>query len=234
VSDEELSAPLIRELLETLGQRLDAKGVEATIYVVGGSAVALEYDGRRTTADVDARFEPRTTVLEEAAVLADEYGLKPNWLNDASKAFIPDGVDTEAQRLPGLNVTIASPRYLLAMKMAAGRDRDVPDIAAIMDHLGITDPADAVEITMATYGEDSMQVSASREDLTFLAAEALTHTARSRKDPHSPAGAPHTPGTGPSATGGAGTGGGGCSVCGRPLTSEESRARGMGPTCAGK
>lgn len=231
MSDEELSAPLIRELLETLGRRLDAKGVEATIYVVGGSAVALEYDGRRTTADVDARFEPRTTVLEEAALLADEYGLKPNWLNDASKAFIPDGVDTEAQRLPGLNVTIASPRYLLAMKMAAGRDRDVPDIAAIMDHLHITDPQEAVDITLATYGEDSMQVSASREDLAFLAAEALTHSAAARNTAQGTPGGPSVAGTGPAPAGGAG---GGCSVCGRPLTSEESRARGMGRTCAGK
>lgn len=229
MSDEELSAPLIRELLETLGQRLEAKGVEATIYVVGGSAVALEYDARRTTADVDARFEPRTTVLEEAALLADEYGLKPNWLNDASKAFIPDGVDTEAQRLPGLNVTVASPKYLLAMKMAAGRDRDVPDIAAIMDHLGITDPAEAVDITMAMYGEDSLQVSATREDLAFLATEALTHTKAARRDP----GTNGEPATGDTQTATTG-GGGGCSVCGRPLTSDESRARGMGPSCARK
>jgi predicted nucleotidyltransferase len=231
VSDEELSAPLIRELLETLGQRLSAKGVEANIYVVGGSAIALEFDARRTTSDVDARFEPRTTVLEEAAILAEEYGLRSNWLNDASKAYIPDGVDSEASRLPGVNFTVASPRYLLAMKMAAGRERDVEDIAAIMGHLGITDPYEAADITLALYGEDSMQVSGSREDLSFLAAEALTHLKGGASAP--PAAARHAHGAGrlQGPSGSASSGEAKCSVCNRPLTSDESRARGTGPTC---
>ena len=44
----------IIELLTELGRRLSAKGVAGRLYVVGAAAMALKFDTRRTTRDIDA------------------------------------------------------------------------------------------------------------------------------------------------------------------------------------
>ncbi|MGJ0223635.1 hypothetical protein ACQUZK_09570, partial [Streptococcus pyogenes] len=101
----ELSAEEVRELLEELGRRLQAKGVEATLYIVGGAAIALELDTRRVTADVDAIFHPATTVRDEARAIALDRDLPPDWLNDSVRAFVPGGdVDAVALEIEGLAV----------------------------------------------------------------------------------------------------------------------------------
>ncbi len=42
--------------LTALGVRLSSVGVTADIYVVGGAAIALAYDERRATRDIDGVF----------------------------------------------------------------------------------------------------------------------------------------------------------------------------------
>lgn len=56
----------IEEAFRRLGDRLAKRGVVADIYVFGGAAMALAYDSRRATRDVDALFKPHGIVLEEA------------------------------------------------------------------------------------------------------------------------------------------------------------------------
>ena len=48
----------------------------------GGAAMALAYDSRRATRDVDALFEPHGIVHEEALAVATELGLPRWWLNE--------------------------------------------------------------------------------------------------------------------------------------------------------
>jgi hypothetical protein len=50
--------------------------------VVGGAAMALDYDASRVTRDVDAGFLPHGIVLEEARRVAADLGLPPWWLNE--------------------------------------------------------------------------------------------------------------------------------------------------------
>jgi hypothetical protein len=122
----------IRELLIELSRRLQARGAAADIYLVGGAAIAVEFDSRRSTTDIDAVYKPEQTVQELATDMAAELGLDPRWLNNAARAYIPDGEDLEAAEVAianNLMLRVASPRFLLAMKLAAGRDRDIPDIA---------------------------------------------------------------------------------------------------------
>lgn len=45
--------------LTAVGTQLDGRGVVADLYVVGGAAIALAYDARRATRDIDAVFVPR-------------------------------------------------------------------------------------------------------------------------------------------------------------------------------
>ena len=47
------------ELLDELSERLRRKKTRASIYIVGGAAMALAFDRSRTTHDIDARIDAR-------------------------------------------------------------------------------------------------------------------------------------------------------------------------------
>ena len=101
--------------------------------------MALAYSTRRVTKDIDAVFEPKIAIYEAAARVAERLGLPADWLNDAVKAFLP-GADPEARPLPeirGIEVTTASARYLLAMKLLAMRfGEDDDDIRILLGRDG--------------------------------------------------------------------------------------------------
>ena len=70
-SADELTRDDIEDLLATPGARLQARGVAATVYVVGGAAIVLrDLSSDRRTADVDALMVPEELVLEEAREIA--------------------------------------------------------------------------------------------------------------------------------------------------------------------
>jgi hypothetical protein len=134
-----LSAGDIRRLFRELAAELDAAGQRAEIFLVGGAAIALCFDGRRATRDLGAVFVPTDSVRRAAAAVADREGLDPDWLNDAVKGFLP-GPDPNAVRYfeaPGLLVDVASAEYLLAMKLFSSRvETDAEDIALLYREVG--------------------------------------------------------------------------------------------------
>jgi len=166
----ELGVGEVRELLIELGRRLQDKGVEAKIYIVGGAAIALELDTRRVTADIDAVFHPSTTVLEVAASMADELDLPTNWLNNHAASFVPgDDYGAPVLDVPGVSVSVASPEHLLAMKMASFRPgTDLADLDFLFRHLGITTAEQAADMALAIYGEYSI-VLPGRDELLLSA-----------------------------------------------------------------
>ena len=169
----------IMELLGELGRRLSAKGVAGRLYVVGGAAMALEFDTRRTTRDIDAILDPPTTVADEAASMARDLGLPPGWLSAAAQAFIPlPDADPVSLDVEGLQVALSSPANLLAMKMAAGRPQDITDLVVLFRHLKIRSPEQAVDIAERMYGTDSVVLSEPRESLLLLAESVLARVRR--------------------------------------------------------
>lgn len=86
----------ISELLRELARRLEEDGVSADIYLVGGAAMALEYNSRRTTQDIDAVHVPVQRVALAARSMANDMNLDPSWLNSAARAWMPDGEDQSA------------------------------------------------------------------------------------------------------------------------------------------
>lgn len=146
----------ILALLRELASRLRSRGVDGEMYVVGGSAIALAFDERRSTRDVDAVFEPKQLVYDVAREMADEMDLPRGWLNDAVKGFLADG-DLDATRvleLPGLRVSAASPRMLLAMKVLAHRvGEDEADLRLLADDLGLGSAAEVLAIAEDVYGD---------------------------------------------------------------------------------
>jgi hypothetical protein len=131
----------INRLLAELDAELVKRGARADLFLVGGAALALAYDARRTTRDLDAAFYPTDVVRSAARVIAERHGLSDDWLNDAVKGFLP-GPDPAAERYfagEALSVDIASPRFLLAMKLFASRvETDADDIALLYRILGFT------------------------------------------------------------------------------------------------
>lgn len=97
-----------------LGDRLARRGLTADVYVFGGAAMALAYDARRATRDIDAVFEPHGVVVEEAWAVADELGWPRWWLNEQASAYVARGGDPGGPRVfdhPGLRVSAASPEH---------------------------------------------------------------------------------------------------------------------------
>jgi len=56
--DPLLDREAIAEAFRRLGERLARRGLVADVYVFGGAAMAMAYDARRATRDIDAVFEP--------------------------------------------------------------------------------------------------------------------------------------------------------------------------------
>jgi hypothetical protein len=130
----------IRTALMALDVELGRSGVRGELFVVGGAAMAMAYDARRATVDVDATFLPASEVRKAARRVAEDLGLEPDWLNDGAKAFMPGNDPDQISVFEGNNLSVAaaSPRYLLAMKLLAARvDRDQDDISSALCALWI-------------------------------------------------------------------------------------------------
>jgi hypothetical protein len=74
----------IEELLEALADRLASQDQKATVLLVGGAAIAIEYGHRPATRDVDAGISPADVVLAASRALAQERGLPDDWLPASS------------------------------------------------------------------------------------------------------------------------------------------------------
>ncbi|MFT3862144.1 DUF6036 family nucleotidyltransferase [Micropruina sp.] len=155
----ELDAEAVRGLFQELSDRLAASGVHAQLFVVGGAAMALAYEQGRLTRDVDALFVPAPEVRQAAEAIGADRGLEPDWLNDAAKGFLP-GQDEHPATVfesEALLVQVASPEYLLAMKLHASRDeRDLDDAAILFTRLGYTTPEQGIDLLTSIYPTDRL------------------------------------------------------------------------------
>jgi hypothetical protein len=146
----------ILDALTALAGELARRGISAEMYVVGGAAIALAFDERRATRDIDAVFEPKSAVYDAAAVVGEERGLPGGWLNDAVKGFLegPDPAAAPVLDLPGLRCLTASPETLLALKVLAHRvGEDEDDLRLLAGKLGLERADQILEVAERTYGE---------------------------------------------------------------------------------
>ena len=134
-----------------LDQRLGRRDVVAQVHVVGGAAIALAWEDRRTTRDVDALFETdgHGILVEEIHGVAQDLGLPESWLNEQATFYAPtDYRSHEGTVYDGhhLQVAAASPQVVLAMKVRAARPTDVDDIRFLLSVLELEDVDAIVEI----------------------------------------------------------------------------------------
>jgi hypothetical protein len=146
----------IIEALTVLAAELDRRGISGEMYVVGGAAIALAFDERRATRDIDAVFEPKAAVYEAADSVARELDLPPGWLNDAVKGFLAgdDPAAAPVLDLPGLRCLAASPEILLALKVLAHRvGEDEEDVRLLAGELGLKSAADVLAVAERTFSD---------------------------------------------------------------------------------
>lgn len=149
-------------------RRIDAvareSGVTIDLAVYGGAALALVFDMRVTTRDVDAVVRGDPTFLREAAKkIAAEEGWPEDWLNDGVKGFISGAEEMQLMdefggtESGGLRLYIPAPEYLFAMKCMAMRpegiegSHDISDIENLAEVAGIEDVPAALAIVEAFY-----------------------------------------------------------------------------------
>lgn len=146
----------IIDALTALAGELTQRGISAEMYVVGGAAIALAFDERRSTRDIDAVFEPKGVVYEAAASVGEQRGLPPGWLNDAVKGFLAgdDPAAAPVLELPGLRCLTASAETLLALKVLAHRvGEDEADLRLLADELGLESAEEVLSMAERTYGD---------------------------------------------------------------------------------
>jgi hypothetical protein len=151
----------ILRLFELLNDELVASDTHGEVYLVGGAVMCLALGERASTRDVDAWFQPAKLVREAAARVAARVAAPENWLNDAVKAFLsPRGEFNRFLELSHLQVFVAQPTYLLAMKCVAMRlgaeFHDLDDVRYLLRYLNLETAADAMEIVARYFDEAQM------------------------------------------------------------------------------
>jgi hypothetical protein len=146
-----LSAADMLRLFDLLNDELARTDTRAELYLVGGAVMCLALRAREATQDIDAWFVPTSIVREAAARVAVAAQLPADWLNDAVKTFLsPRGDFDRHLERSHLQVFVATPRYLLALKCMAMRigaeHRDVDDVRYLLRYLNITSVKEAIAV----------------------------------------------------------------------------------------
>src|SRR5215475_12652075 len=143
----------IEKYLEALNDELDRMGIKGEICLYGGAVMCLVYQARPATKDVDAVFKPTSEIRKAAERVAMAFGLPPDWLNDAVKAFVVTHPQRAILDFPALKVYAPEPDYLLAMKTLASRvdGADRLDILFLIRLLGLKTAADVFSILEQYY-----------------------------------------------------------------------------------
>jgi hypothetical protein len=157
---ELLTQARIVEAFDRLNAELALVGVRAECYLVGGAVMCVALNARPATKDVDGWFTEPQAVRKAVQRVAEQMDLPDDWLNDAAKAFVPEGATFDRWRsLSHLDVSMADDRTLLAMKCAAARTaEDAGDIRVLAERLGLRTAEDVLRVVEAYYPPERLPV----------------------------------------------------------------------------
>jgi hypothetical protein len=151
----------IVHLFDLLNAELAATDTHGEVYLVGGAVMCLALGARAATRDVDAWFKPASAIRQAAARVAAKADVPADWLNDAVKAWLsPRGEFDRYLERSHLQVFVAQPEYLLAMKCAAMRlgeeFHDLDDVRFLIRYLNITTAAAALAVVTRYFDEEQI------------------------------------------------------------------------------
>jgi hypothetical protein len=143
----------IKLYLSELNEELRLMDVKGEICLYGGAVMALVYDARPNTDDVDAVFKPIRYIRRAAGRIAERHRLPKGWLNHAVKMFLVPHEQRILFDMSNLKVYVPPAEYLLAMKMLSARAdmSDRNDIQTLIAKLGLTSADSVLEIVRHYY-----------------------------------------------------------------------------------
>jgi hypothetical protein len=154
MSQVQLSREKMMELFNELNELLKAKELRGEIVLFGGAVFVLVLKTRPRTKDVDAVWEPKSTINKMAVSLAQKHGLTSDWLNDGVKVWV-SGMPTKKVYHQFSNLTIyhADLRYILAMKCLAARQDalDREDVKTLIKILNIKSAEQCLAVLFSFY-----------------------------------------------------------------------------------
>ena len=155
-------------LLSLLGDELEDMGLTRPVrlLLIGGAYMLTQIHNRDMTKDVDVivqELDPLTSeeyriFKQVVTFVAQDRKVNPAWLSDNIAQFlqsigtVPKGSLWLSQGK--LEVYIPDAGYILVTKLLSGRDRDVPDMKAILSALNI-EHRQQVEQLLQTYLDES-------------------------------------------------------------------------------
>jgi len=157
-----MTAEKIKRYLSELNEELRSMDVKGEICLYGGAVMALAYNARPDTEDVDAIFEPVRHIRIAARKVAEKNGLEIGWLNNAVEMFLTTHDKKILLDMSHLKIYVPPPDYLLAMKTLSARantmDRD--DLKVLILDLGVDGPDAVFQIVKNYYPKKEIKPAA--------------------------------------------------------------------------
>lgn len=154
-----MNAEDIKRYLTELNDELRSMDVKGEICLYGGAVMALVYDARPDTEDVDAIFEPISAIRIAARRVGERNGLEIGWLNTAVEMFLAQHDKKIFMDLSNLKIFVPPADYLLAMKTLSARantmDRD--DLQVLIRDIGLKSSDEVFQIVRNYYPHKEMK-----------------------------------------------------------------------------
>lgn len=146
---------IIKYLYE-LDNKLGERGLSGSINIYGGSCLALVYDLRGSTKDIDAIFSPKNEMYKIAEEIAIENNLPSDWLNDGVKGFVTSSMEYkeyDIANFKNLKIFYPTAETMLAMKLISMRSgsSDIDDIKGLIKIVGVNNTEDLISIIEKYY-----------------------------------------------------------------------------------
>ena len=146
------------ELFDEMNAHLESSTPEGTRYilsVVGGVAMGAVF-ADRATQDVDVVTQTIPTAVREAVrAVAKAHQMPEQWLNndvaDMVDVDLPFDAFAPVYINRNLEVLAAKPEYLLALKLMAGRGKDLKDLVRLAEHVGATSSSELLAVWERVY-----------------------------------------------------------------------------------
>ena len=147
-----MKAQEIEQYLTELGAELKSQNITkpVRILMIGGAYMMLLANAPRTTDDIDIFWleegeefqKARLALRDGIQTVANKYTLPSNWFNYLTQMLIYDKIVMPRgilwKQYGPLHVYAPPKEYILALKIMAGRDKDIADCKILLQQTNIT------------------------------------------------------------------------------------------------